>query len=166
MIRRLLLGLSLAVVLTACGTPTVLQVTNLVPADGATDVSIDVVVSATFNLALDPATVDGAFTLASTSGDVSGVVAYDAPSRTATFTPDAPLAYATEYTGTVAGSVATTGGVALGGAASWSFTTEAAAPAIGGIDVTPAEDTLVISGQTQLTATPTGVVGSPDLTVT
>ena len=41
----------------------------------------------------------------------------------ATLTPDAPLAYATDYTATVSGSVADLAGNPLGANASWTFTT-------------------------------------------
>ena len=169
MFRRLTASIVLATILTACGMPTALQVTALSPADGATDVSIETTVSATFNLAIDETSVAGAFTLSDGDDAVAGVVTYDAATRTATFTPDANLDYATTYTGTVAGTVATVGGATLGGEATWSFTTEdepVVVPAIGGIDVTPATATVVIGDDVQLTATPTDVVGSPDLTVT
>jgi hypothetical protein len=128
MLRRLLAPLALALTLAACTTPvtpTALTVTELVPADEATNVSVDVVLSATFNLAIDADSLVGTFTLAAEGGaDVAGVAALDADGTTATFTPAAPLAYATTYVATVSGDVETTTGVALGGEASWSFTTE------------------------------------------
>jgi hypothetical protein len=125
-LKRWFAPLALALFLAACGTPAVvtLNVTALNPADDATDVAIDVVLSATFDRAIDAATLAGAFTLAADGGaDVAGVAALSPDGLTATFTPAADLAYATTYTATVAGTVATTDGVELGGEASWSFTT-------------------------------------------
>lgn len=126
MLKRWLAPLSLALLLAACGGAVLpLTVTDLNPEDGATNVAIDVVLSATFSGAIDADTLDGAFTLAADGGaEVAGTAALSADGRTATFTPAADLAYATDYTATVAGTVATTGGVTLGGTASWSFTTE------------------------------------------
>jgi hypothetical protein len=138
MLKRLIAPLVLAFSIAACTTPTttVLQVTNLVPADGATGVAVDVVLSATFNLGIDVDTLDGSFVLETEGGDeVAGVIDYDAATRTATFTPDEDLAFETTYTATVSGDVATETGVQLAGEASWSFTT-ADAPTPVGLDVT------------------------------
>lgn len=127
MLKRWLAPLSLALLLAACTSGALpVTLTSLTPADGATDVPVDTVLTAVFDRAIDGDTVDGAFTLvADGGGAVAGTVALSGDGLTATFTPDADLAYATEYTATVAGTVATTDGVALGGDASWSFTTEA-----------------------------------------
>ena len=125
MLQRMLALLVLALVVAACNGPaiTTLTVTNLVPNDGATGVAVDTVVSATFNIGINQDTLDGAFTLTRGGETVAGDLAYDAGNRTATFTPASALAFGTTYTATVAGTVATDDGVALGGAASWSFTT-------------------------------------------
>lgn len=159
---------AITLVLAACTTPVDLQVTSYAPTDGATGVSVDAVVTATFNVAIDEASVDGNFALTSSGGAVDGAITYDPATRTATFDPTDALAYSTLYTVTVSGSVATTGGVTLGGDATWSFTTEAApiVDAIGGIDVTPATSEVVVGETVQLVATPTGVTGTPDLGVT
>ena len=159
---------ALSLVLAACTTPVVLQVTSYAPLDGATDVSVETVVTATFSVAIDEDTVEGSFALTTVAGAIDGVLTYDAATRTATFAPDAPLAYATLHTVTVSGSVATTGGVTLGGDVGWTFTTEAepVEDAIGGVDVTPATADLLVGATVQLTATPSGVVGTPDLGVT
>lgn len=127
MLQRMLALLALTLVVAACNGPATssLTVTSLVPADEATGVAVDTVVSATFNLGIDVDTLDGAFTLTGGGATVDGDLAYDAGSRTATFTPDGDLAFDTEYTATVDGSVATDDGVTLGGSASWSFTTVA-----------------------------------------
>jgi len=129
MLKRMFALIALALVVAACNGPATssLTVTNLVPADDATGVAVDTVVSARFNLGIDVDTLDGAFTLTGGGETVEGAVAYDAGSRTATFTPEDDLAFGTLYTATVAGTVATADGVTLGGTASWSFTTVAEA---------------------------------------
>ena len=170
MFRRLLAPLVLALAVAACTTPTVeLEVTSVVPAPDAVDVPVDTVVSATFNIAIDPTTVDGNFALELDGLAVAGVLSYNAATRTATFTPDADLAYESEYTVTVSGSVATVGGVTLEGDVSWSFTTEdAPAPAdvIDGVTVDPATATIVVGDTVQLTADVSVVSGSPSTAVT
>ncbi|MCW5554415.1 MAG: DUF4082 domain-containing protein, partial [Verrucomicrobiae bacterium] len=103
--------------------PTVVGVT---PADGATDVSVGAVVTVTFDEAMDPASLTtGTIVL---SPAVAGTVSYNALTLTATLTPDAALANATEYTVTVVGGVSgvkDASGNALVADAVWSFTTEA-----------------------------------------
>ena len=125
MLHRWLALLALVLVIAACNGPATssLTVTNLVPSQGATGVAIDTVVSATFSQGIDEATLDGAFTLSGGGETVDGTLVYNAGNRTATFTPDANLAFGTQYTATIAGTVATDDGIALGGTASWSFTT-------------------------------------------
>lgn len=129
MLKRMFALIALALVVAACNGPatSTLTVTALVPEDGAAGVSVSTVVSATFNLGIDEDTLEGAFSLTGGGETVDGELAYDASNRRATFTPDAPLAFDTEYTATIEGTVATDDGVSLGGAASWSFTTVAEA---------------------------------------
>ena len=170
MFRRLLAPLVLALAVAACTTPAVvLEVTSVVPAPDAVDVPIDAVVSATFSVAIDPTTVDGAFSLEHAGGAVAGVISYNAATRTAVFTPDADLEYDTEYTATVEGTVATVGGVSLAGEASWSFTTEVAptpVDEIDGVTVDPDAATVVVGDTVQLTADVSVVSGTPATTVT
>jgi hypothetical protein len=66
------------------------------------------------------------FSLTGPSGAVAGTVGYDGPSKTATFTPSAPLAPGASYTATVSGSVQAGDGVAMGTPVTWSFTTSSA----------------------------------------
>lgn len=167
MFKRSLTAIALlALALAACTSPLALQVTELVPADGATGVAVDTTLRATFNQAIDPDSVEGAFALTGPGGAVAGSVSYDPATRTATFTPDADLAWATTYTATVEGTVATTRGATLGGEASWSFTTADEPEAVGGVTVTPATGTVVVGSTLQLAAALTGVVGDPEASVT
>jgi len=172
MLKRLVGILALALVVAACTTPVLdLEVSSVTPEPDAIDVPVDVVVSATFNVAIDPDTVDGAFLLEPAAGGapVAGTLSYNAATRTAGFTPAANLAYDTEYIASLAGTVATVGGVTLAGDLEWSFTTEAAPPVedeIDGVSVTPETAELTVGESVQLTAAVSGVSGSPATTVT
>src|SRR5205814_1212240 len=65
-------------------------------------------------------------TLTGPSGSVSGAVAYDSATTTATFTPTSPLATSTSYTAAVSGARDAAGNVMA--SVTWSFTTAAPAP--------------------------------------
>ena len=58
------------------------------PAAFATEVGMDTQVQATFNVAMDPASINtSTFSLSSPSGSVNGMVSYNSTTKTATFTP-------------------------------------------------------------------------------
>ena len=155
MLQRMLALLVLGLVVAACNGPatSTLTVTNLAPADGATGVAVDTVVSATFSLGVDVDTLDGAFTLSGGGETIEGELTYNAGTRTATFTPDGNLAFGTLYTATVDGTVATDDGVALGGAASWSFTT-ASASGDGTMAFVDANTYAAVEGDADVTSAP------------
>jgi hypothetical protein len=91
------------------------------PADAATGVSLDTVITATFSEALDAATVTtGSFTIAG----VTGSVAYNSGTYTATFTPASSLAYETTYTVSLSTAITDAAGNPLALAYFWSFITE------------------------------------------
>jgi len=99
------------------------RVLSSTPLDGATGVSLDGPVSATFSEAMDPDTLSAStFTL--TSGDaavpVAGTVIY--ANSIAVFWPTAQLASSGAYTATISTDANSGLGVALGAAYSWSFT--------------------------------------------
>lgn len=99
------------------------QVLSSIPLDGATGVSLDGSVSATFSEAMDPDTLTASsFTL--TSGDaavpVAGTVVY--ADSIAVFRPAAPLTSSGSYTATISTDANSGLGVALAAAYSWSFT--------------------------------------------
>ncbi|NWF61074.1 MAG: DUF4082 domain-containing protein [Fischerella sp.] len=107
--------------------PTVASTT---PTSGATNVSTSTTVKATFNEAMDAATINtSTFELRDGSNNlVTATVTYDAASSTATLTPSSPLATSTTYTATVKGGtngVKDLAGNALAQNNSWSFTTSA-----------------------------------------
>ena len=103
-------------------------VTDVTPAAGSTGAAATTTVTATFNEALDPATVtNSTFQLRDGSGAlVAATVTWDALSRRATLTPTAALAYNTTYTATAKGGsngIADPAGNHLANDHTWSFTT-------------------------------------------
>ena len=123
------------------------QVVSVAPDDGAESIDPRDPVVATFNEAIDPATVDGStFALRDDAGNVvPAEVAYSAVARAATLTPSASLAYSSTYTATVRGGgsgIADTAGNRLAADRTWSFTTAARPPgcpcSLFGVTSTPA----------------------------
>jgi hypothetical protein len=102
--------------------PTILSTS---PADGATDVAINAVITATFSAAMDPSTITAAtFTVKDSIGDpVAGTVTYDEASLTATFTPSGYLAPATTFTITLTTGVKSLEGVEMAENYVWDFQT-------------------------------------------
>lgn len=113
--------------------PTVVSTT---PASGATSVAVTTDVTATFSMAMNPATLTtSTFTLAGPGGaQVAGTVSYASASDTATFTPSASLANNTSYTATITTGAQNSGGVGLASNDSWTFTTEAASSGMVTVD--------------------------------
>ena len=115
-------------------------VTLTLPAAAATGVATNTAISATFNEAMNPATITGtSFTVTNTTlgTAVLGTVSYAAGSSTAVFTPTAPamLANGSVYTVTVTAAATDLAGNGLAGNSAvapgagshvWSFTTAAA----------------------------------------
>jgi Bacterial Ig-like domain len=101
-------------------------VTSTLPANLATNVATNTVVSATFSKAMDATTINGTtFTLRATATGVpvTGTVAYNAATNTATFTPSAPLGSLTAYTATITTGAHDTFGNALAANFAWTFST-------------------------------------------
>lgn len=102
-------------------------VTSTSPANGATAVPINMVITATFSKAMNPATITTATFMVTGVTPVTGVVTYNAASNTAIFTPAAPLPVNTLFTATITAGAQDTAGNALvsGGSAPnpWTFTT-------------------------------------------
>lgn len=109
--------------------PTVILVN---PADLATGVATSTAVNATFSEAMDPLTITTeqfSVKLLGSASPMGGIVAYDAVSKIATFTPASNLAASTTYTATVTTGVKDLAGNPLALNKVWSFTT-AAVPVI------------------------------------
>ncbi|MEN3362129.1 MAG: hypothetical protein V7637_6111, partial [Mycobacteriales bacterium] len=103
-------------------TPPTVQATA--PTSGAHSVPVGAKVKATFNEAMTASSIQ--MTLSSSAGSVTGTVAYDPASRTATFTPGAALAAATTYTAKVTAAKDAAGN-SMAAAYSWTFTTSGVA---------------------------------------
>jgi hypothetical protein len=101
--------------------PTVIS-TN--PANGATNVSVNKHVRATFSREMNPATITATgFTVRQGASDIEGAVTY--ASGTATFTPSRPFDPSLTYTATATTQAEDAQGHALASDHVWSFTTGA-----------------------------------------
>ena len=111
------------------------EVVSTNPADLATGVQLDQVITVTFNEAMNPATINpAAFSLLGPGGaggrvagamDISGTVTYDEETFTMSFEPADPMLPETEYTALVATTVKDMMGNALQVSYEWSFNTGA-----------------------------------------
>jgi hypothetical protein len=103
--------------------PTVISVE---PPNGSAGVCPNTIVTATFSKAMNPATINNTTFLLAGPGTtaVGGVVTYDAPSKTATFTPSSTLAIPDIlYTATITTGATDTFGNVLASDFVWTFTT-------------------------------------------
>ena len=101
---------------------TISSVSLTTPADGATGVSINTKVTATFNEEMDPATITSAtFLLYQGATAVPGTVDYTG--LTAVFTPDSNLTASTTYTATITTGAKNLADEALASDYEWAFTT-------------------------------------------
>src|ERR1035437_8742337 len=114
-------------------TVTIPGVVSVTPAQGATNVAVTAIISATFNEKMNAASINaGTFTVTAPGGvAVAGTVAYSG--LVATFTPSSgALAYSTTYTATITNGAASPGGAELLGAYTWTFTTITPPPTVVG----------------------------------
>lgn len=138
------------------------------PANGAANVSISKILTATFSEPMNPATItDVTFTLLLGAAPVLGTVTYDSAQTAGTFTPASPLAFGMVYTAMISGATSA-GGAPMAGPYSWSFTTSVCgqAPVVLGAASTFG----VLAGSTVTNTGPTSVTGdvgvSPGTAVT
>lgn len=93
------------------------------PADGDTNVTLDKIITITFNEEMNPATItQGAITLQGES-EIEGTISYDQSTMTASFTPSEELASNTTYAGRVKTTVKDLDGNALQEDYLWTFST-------------------------------------------
>jgi hypothetical protein len=135
--RKYRLGVSywmavfLVIFVVGCGqeTATVPSVVSTIPANGATSVSINTPIGATFSMAMKASSISAStFTVTGPGGAVAGTVTYIG--LAATFVPSAALAYATTYTGTITTGAEGAGGTPLMANYVWTFTTVAPPPTV------------------------------------
>lgn len=134
-----------------CAPPTVVSV---FPVSGTTGICPNTLVTATFNRAMNPSTINATtFTLVGPGNTpVTGVVTYTG--TTATFAPSSALAFTTLYTATITTGAKDTFGNALASNFVWTFTTSSALcapPTV--ISVTPLSGMTGVCPSTVVTAT-------------
>ncbi len=118
-----------AITLTGCKEPVVvksyLTLVNISPASGASGVSVDAAIVATFSEDLDPSTVDSqtAYMEDGSQLPVVATVVYDDASRSVMLTPESSLAEGTEYRVTFTRDIAGKQSGALGAVISTTFST-------------------------------------------
>lgn len=124
------------------------RVVSTNPISGAVAVPVAATITATFNMSM---TNVGTSTLvvAGPSGAVAGAVAYDAATKTATFTPAAALAGSTLYTATLKATLTADNGRSFMPAQDvvWTFTTRPLAPNLSGSTKANAINGAVRSGE-------------------
>ena len=99
-------------------------ITGVVPANNATNISLYKPITATFSEPISVTTLNAAnFTLINAAGSAAGAIAYDEATRTALFTPAAPLTVSTRYTATLGTGITDRAGNALAAPYVWAFTT-------------------------------------------
>jgi len=126
--------------------PTVISVD---PANNATGVSLNKVITATFSTGMNPSTINAStFTLRNGVFNVPGTVTYSG--FTATFTPTTPLQANTTYTGTITTGARNTIGSALASNYVWTFATDSN-PTV--ITTDPANNAINVSLGKVITAT-------------
>ena len=152
--RSLSLAFLFAVILSGCGRqqarsplpPTVISVS---PANGAVNVPLNSVITATFSSVMNPATLNtGSFTVGIPGGiAVAGTVSL--VGNTATFTPATTLPANSTFLATITTNAQDPGGNSLTANFSWTFST--AAPAV--ISTVPAAGAVAVAINTTVTAT-------------
>ncbi|MEK7153037.1 MAG: DUF4082 domain-containing protein [Patescibacteria group bacterium] len=113
-----------AVFSTSSIVPDPLEVKLTQPAADTYGVERTKLVKATFDQALNAATVTDATVrlFDSSNNQVDGTAGYESISHSVTFTPDNPLTYNQRYTAKLSASIADTDGETLGSEYAWSFT--------------------------------------------
>jgi Ice-binding-like/Bacterial Ig-like domain len=160
-------ALLLLIVATGCSDPdksgtnptvTPPTVISVAPPSGASSACPSTVATATFSVAMNPATIN-ATTFTLTAGTppvaVAGVITPDPTNTIFTFTPNAPgLALSTTYTATITTGATDAYGIALASNFAWTVTTsgEACAPPTV-ISVTPLAGAVGVCPSTAVTAT-------------
>jgi hypothetical protein len=155
--------LAILALLNACGsndgtnttTPTVpLTVSATYPAANATGVALNSAVTATFNSAMNPATITtSTFIVSSAGGQLSGTVTLSG--RTATFTPAASLPANTQFTATITSDVRDLTGNSLQSSYNWRFSTGSAVDTTppAAISTSPANSATNVARNTDITVT-------------
>lgn len=93
------------------------------PANGASIVAVNSIITVTFNEEIDSSTITtGTFLISDGDRNIKGTISYN--DRTATFKPSGNLSYSTSYTAKITSGVKDLAGNALASDFTWSFTTD------------------------------------------
>ncbi len=133
------------------------EVSSTLPANLAVNVWTGQRVTATFNKAMNAATLTPqSFTLLQGVTPVTGTVSFDAVTNTATFTPMSALMPSLQYTATITTAAQSAAGLALAQAMVWTFTTHA------GLSTSPVNlgtaGNYAILAQTQISTVPASAI--------
>jgi len=140
----------------ACAAPPPPAVISVTPPNGAMGVCPNTVVTATFNEAMNPLTINTTtFTLVP---GITGAVTLDGTGKIATFTPSANLALNTIYTATITTGAQDLAGNALAANYVWSFTTATLA-CQSGVPLGSAASFEILAGSTVTNTGPTIITG-------
>src|SRR5215213_2307639 len=140
-------------------------VSNVMPTDGATSVTANTTVRATFSEPATPASISASTFILTLQGDTTSIpatVTYDVASNTATLQPIAVLGNSAAYTATIKGGAGGATDLASNPLASdmvWSFTTVAPDQTAPTVTVTAPDDGSTVAGTVTLFATATDDVG-------
>jgi Ice-binding-like/Bacterial Ig-like domain len=161
---------------TACTAPPPPAVISVAPANGGIGVCPNTVITATFNEAMNPVTIN--ITTFTVAPAVTGIVTLDGTGKIAAFTPSSSLALNTIYTATITTGAHDLAGNALASDFVWSFTTATLAcqtpvplgsaanfEILAGSTVTNTGPTIITGGNLGLSPG-TGVTGFPPGTLT
>jgi len=116
-------------------------VSSVSPSDGAVDVALDTVITVIFSESVAVGSVT-ASTFLLNGGAVTGSVAYNLATQTATLTPASQLSPSTTYTASIKTDVEDLAGIQLAADHVWSFTTGATVPTAGIWDVSTWDNAL------------------------
>lgn len=126
------------------------------PANNATDVALNKIVSAGFNQPMNASSFNNtSFTLKQGNTLIAGIVSY--AGLTATFNPVAALSDNTTYTATITTAVKNTAGKAIPSEYKWDFTTGVNATGMNTVNLRSAEN-FVILAKTAINNSPTSAV--------
>jgi hypothetical protein len=135
----------------ACTAPPPPAVLSVTPPNGAIGVCPNAVITATFNEAMNPVTIN--ITTFTVTG-VTGAVTLDGTGKIAAFTPSANLALNTTYTATITTGAQDLAGNALAANYVWSFTTATQA-CQNAVPLGTAANFVVLAGSTVTNTGPT-----------
>ena len=141
---------------TASSTPTNPIVTTKSPAANSSNVSLNKIISVSFNQAMDASTINSTtFILKQGAISVIGTVAYQG--TTATFAPTSPLTAGTTYSVSLTKDVKNIAGLALAEVNSWTFTTGSNSTGMSAVNLGTAAN-YVILAKTAINNSPTSSI--------